>query len=339
MVWEELLTYRGILIWIWKPEANYFAIYLEAPLNDWFYFYTLNETVAMIDSYRLVTPEPDPTDTVFIENYRGVDIHQFVVSGWYTFTYDTVIYSFPNSLAEVRGYIDDILAAAEEPQFIETYKEVDIYWLPLLEVFRAQVAPGYLATSDTLPEIKIQIDDILAFLEEPEPSPGSILEQVLTQVMIWVGDSLDGWLQPLRDWVDASLAGARDAWENLVAGAVSMINSVSGALTNLGVELRDRWDTFNTLTLPSIWDTITNMFVGAINHIDTVNLNLRSFISNEFVDFAGWVEGLFAVLDPLGFLKDPLGYIKAAFDTLIEPWAGKLIESFLAGFEEGLEDG
>lgn len=323
------------------------GVWPEAENNPVFTDILINPTIISIPSgvnisslfFCTVHPSADPFETVFVETYRGVDIYQYVLSGWYTFTYDEIIYAQPPPLEDVRARIDTLIEEAGEPEFIETYRGVDIYWLPTLEVFKATVAPGYIAVAPTLDEIYPLIDEILAFLEDPDPDPTSILNQIMAQVMIWIDLNLAGWLQPLRDWVSGGFALAQEAWESLVADAVTLIAEVGGALALLGEEVRDRWDTFNTVILPGIGDAIAAVLVDVTAALDSFRVDIAAFITDELVVFATWVEGLLADLDPLGFLPDPDGYIATVFNTLISPWIEDIVESFWVGLEEGLEDG
>lgn len=226
----------------------------------------------------------------------------------------------------------------EEPEFIETYREVDIYWLPTLDMYRAEVAVGYVATGLTLPEIRASIDEILAFLEPPEEPPDSLFAQVVAAIQVWVNEVIGGRLQPVYDWIDNVLAGARTAWEGLVADVVAYVDGVAAAVISLGGEVWDRWDTFTTLTLPSIWDTITSNAADVMGAIDLKGTELEASMDAKLVDFTAWVNGLFALLDPHAFLEDPLGFIKGAFNTFIDPWAEGIIKAFWEGLEEGLTE-
>jgi len=220
----------------------------------------------------------------------------------------------------------------------ETYRGVDIWWKVALEMFWAQVAVGYVAVSETLEEIYLRIDEILEFLEPPEEPPDGLFAQVVAAVQVWVNEIIGDRLQPVYNWIDNVLAGARSAWEGLVADAVSLISDVSGALFNLTVEVGDRWDAFNTLTLPGIFDFITSKADEISGTIDLAKTEIDESVITKFVDFAEWVRGLLAELDPHNILPDPQGYIATAFDTLIEPWVTKIVESFWTGLEEGLEE-
>lgn len=289
--------------------------------------------------YCMVHLTPDPMETVFVENYRGVDIFQYLVSGWYTFTYAGITYSLPLTLAEIRAAIDDAMMAADEPELIETYRDVDIYWLPLQFIFWAFIEAGVYAIGDTLQDVKNQIDEFLDFIEDPPLDPGSIFEQLMTWIMNWITVSLPNWLAPVYGAIDAALAGANAAWTATFGALASVVDDLKAGLTSLGTELRGRWDTFTTLTLPSIWATITSNAADAMAAIDLKGTEMEASMDTKLVDFAVWVRDFVKLSDPYAFLKDPMGFITTAFNTLIAPFGEDVVRSFWEGFEEGQADG
>ncbi|MBA7592483.1 hypothetical protein ES708_34668 [subsurface metagenome] len=224
----------------------------------------------------------------------------------------------------------------EEPVFEKTYREVDIYWLPTTETFWAQVAPGYIAAGFTVEECEGVIDDILEFLEPDEDPDEGLFAQVVAEIKMWVNNVIGDRLQPVYDWVDLLFAGARDAWEGLVAGAVTLINAVDTRLTNLATTVRDRWDTFNTLTLPSIWTAITNKGTEILAALDQAKVDLTASLTKGLDDVVTYIDGRILIWDPVGFLKDPLDYIGTAFTNLIDAWVHDLIGSLAEGLHIGI---
>lgn len=286
-----------------------------------------------------VHPAPDPLETEFVETYRGVDIFQYLVSGWYTFTYAGITYSLPLTLAEVRAAIDAVIDAVEEPTFIEVYRGYEIWRRPDDGLFFSNVTEYVTIIGETLEQIRVNIDTYITSMEDPALDPGPILEQLMTWIMNWVTLNLEGWLAPVYDWITAALAGAHAAWTATFGALATVVSDINAALTSLGTEMRDRWDTFSTLTLPSIWDTITSNAADAMATIDLKGTEMEASMDAKLVDFVMWVEDFVKLSDPYAFLKDPVGFITTAFNTLIAPHTEGIIKSFKEGFEEGQETG
>lgn len=293
----------------------------------------------------------------FIETYRGYDIYYYVPGEYPGYQDDgysaadiDLLFAF---LPDLKGHIDALLEPEpppplppppppppepEEPEFVETYRDVDIYWLPDLEMYWAQVAVGYVAVAYTLEEMYPLIDEILDFLNPPEDPDEGLLAQIVAAIVAWVQENLGSHLQPIYDWIDVGLAAAQTAWEGLVADVVTYVNGVAEALTSLGEEVWDRWDEFNTVTLPGIGDALDTAVTDLTAALDTLGADLEAFIANELVDFAAWVEGLLADLDPHSLLPDPDSYIGTVFNTLISPWVEDIVKSFSDGLDEAMEE-
>ncbi len=246
---------------------------------------------------------------------------------------------------KVKADIDEELGPADPPppptdedSLVETYRGVDIWWKVDLELYWAQVATGYVAVASTLAEMYVSIDEILEFLEPPEDPADGLFGQIIAAVKVWVKKVMPDFLQPVYDWVDSLFAAGRDAWESLIADINTVIVDVNASLTSLATDVRDRWDTFTTETLPTIFSTITHKVGEVRDALIQAQLDLISYMIKGLADMTSYVDGRILVWDPIGFLKDPAGYITGVWNMLISPWVEGVMKSFGEGFEEGLEE-
>lgn len=222
-----------------------------------------------------------------------------------------------------------------EPYLEEVYRDVEIWWMPKLTMFRAEVAPGYVAVGWTLEVVKENIDAILEYLNPPEEPPEGILAQVVAEVKAWFAP------------IFTPLATAWDAF----------ITETWPALGDTLTELGDTWDMFTTETLPSIWDTITAraaelnaaMEQARVNRdaairenavnlreaIDEKTAALHAVLDNRITDLTTYVDQAVAGVDTVGFFEDPLGYIGNVFGTLIDTWVHGVIGDLAAGIQAG----
>ena len=226
----------------------------------------------------------------------------------------------------------------EPPRFEETYRDVAIYWLPAVNLYWAQVAPGYVAVAPTLPEIRASIDEILEFLEPPPEPPDGLLAQVVAAVKVWFNENIGYRLQPVYDWIDEGLAGARLAWENLVADTQSW---VSNLFADVGISLgalRDRWDTLTTETLPNIWDTITARVgeVGAA--LDQMKVDLMASLDEGLKGMGDYIDDRLLNYAPQGFQSDPEKYVKDHAEERFNLKVFEFVKSFWEGVSEGLAE-
>ncbi|MBA7619395.1 hypothetical protein ES703_26734 [subsurface metagenome] len=276
--------------------------------------------------------------------YRGIEIMVWMPGSTHYTAYFDGDWHMAAKRSTLKAKIDDYLGPEPKPEpdedyLVETYRDVEIWWKAALNAFWAQVAVGYIATAPTLPEIKEEIDEILDFLEPPEDPDEGLLAQVIAAVQVWVNEVIGDRLQPVYDWIDTVLAGAEDAWEALVAGAVKITNDVSARLTTLATEVGDRWDNFTEVTLPGIWDTVDDK-LGILKDAVREDLaDLGTAIDTKLANLATYVDEQVAAVDTVGFFEDPVSYISGVFAVVGLLRENKIIESFLAGFEEGLDDG
>jgi len=221
---------------------------------------------------------------------------------------------------------------------IEVYRGVEIWWSVSLNMFRAQVEVGYVAVGLTLPVIRASIDEILEFLNPPEDPLEGLLAQVVAAVKAWfepiwapLSSAWDSFITYTWPALGTALARLGDSWDAFTA---ETLPKLTGALTNLG----DRWDTLRTETLPGIWAAITAKGAEFQAALDRKAADLRASLDKGLADNREWMGNFAKLMDPMGFLKDPVGFINAAFAIQGEIANTVAVKSFWEGFEEGLEE-
>ena len=221
---------------------------------------------------------------------------------------------------------------------IEVYRGVEIWWSVSLNMFRAQVEVGYVAVGLTLPIIRASIDEILEFLSPPEDPLEGLLAQVVAEVQAWFSPLITPlqnawssfWTSTWPAWT-ASFNSLKASWDEFRTRAWVDLTT---AFTGLGAS----WDAFWTKTLPDVWAAITAKgaeFQAALNKKAS---DIMASLEQGLADNREWMGNFAKLMDPQGFLKDPVGFINAAFAIQGEIANTVAVKSFWEGFEEGLQE-
>jgi len=177
----------------------------------------------------------------------------------------------------------------------------------------------------------------MAGVRDEEPAEGGSL-------LSWIWDGI---VWRVRSLIDSAVSTLK-SWAN------GLISALSSALNTL----RGAWDSFRTYTLPALWEairnagqtiwqTITNVYNNVTNYVTntynyvTQNItNVTNNITQNVTQVLGatreWVMGYVAGIVPVDFVRDPLGYIGAAFTGFIDAWVHGVAASFSRGLQKGL---
>ena len=255
-------------------------------------------------------------------------------------------YTIDRVKQDIDNYLGDAPPTPEPPppeppetdHIEETYRGVDIWWKVSIDAYWAQVATGYTAVAATLTEMRASIDEILEFLNPPEDPEEGLFAQVVAEVKTWVGGAITSALELFKPWVDNAIQIALGAIDWLITNVTNIIdNSISyidNSIEYWGDQITQYID--NTVTYIDesrhYWgDQITQ-------YIDNTVTSFNEYITNNNYNLIQNITNVVGVLDPLGFLKDPKGYITGVWNLLIDPWAHKMVKSFWEGLEAGLEE-
>lgn len=158
----------------------------------------------------------------------------------------------------------------EEPELIETYRGVEIWWKPAINAYWAQVAVGNVAVGATLDLIKINIDELLDYLEPPPEDDWTFL------------------LEPIHDWFDA-------LWDKVVSTPLIALNSFWTTHIQPKLEwVRDQID----ITVNWVYEQLEPIISGIVTDVahmraalTTSISNMWTAIANDISDIGDWVWG------------------------------------------------
>lgn len=177
-------------------------------------------------------------------------------------------------------------------------------------------------------------------------------------------------VDPIKDWVRNALKALGDildslraAWENFTS---KTLPDIWKAIEDLGKKIAQNIET----NITNLTEYVTNVYNYMTEHVTNINkyvteniTNVNKYVTEHITYVTGttqeWVRNFVAglipadfVKDPVGyiraavdlsavipadFIKDPLGYIGAAFNGLIEAWMLVVLQSLQEGLEEGLK--
>jgi len=188
----------------------------------------------------------------------------------------------------------------------------------------------------------------------------SLLSNIWDAITAWVRAAIDAATAEIRRWVNGLIAGARAFAENLVKGAVGLIDNARAVLGAAVTALQGAWNHFVTKTLPDLWAGIQNavaaaskVLAGAIADVQSWVGNLiggvqsliaktgegiRSWVSNLFSGIPGIMDQRIRGLVPVDFIRDPLGYLQAAFLRFVGPWIAGILRSVAEGIDAGTRE-
>lgn len=159
-------------------------------------------------------------------------------------------------------------------------------------------------------------------------------DYVRSKVNSLIGSSISN----LKYWVNARISDAissiRKVYNYFYEYVTNVYNTVEKYITNV-------YETINKY-ITNVYETtkkyITNVYNTTNSYITNVVGASREWVDTRFVDMKAYVDSRIALLDPTGFSTDPFAYISGIFSILGLAKETKMIESFLAGFEEGLAE-
>ena len=153
----------------------------------------------------------------------------------------------------------------------------------------------------------------------------------------------------VKDLIDSSLTSFKGWVNTRISDAIDGIRKVYNYVSNYVTNVYNNVSNFITNTYDNVSNYITNVVENVTKYVTNVYNTTSQYITNVVGASTGWVEekleenrewmrNFAKLMDPGGFLKDPLGYISAAFQVQSAMAGSVAVESFLEGFEEGLAE-
>ena len=153
-----------------------------------------------------------------------------------------------------------------------------------------------------------------------------------------VKDLIDSSLTSFKSWVNARIIDAVDSIRkvyNYVSNYVTNVyNNVSNYISNTYNTFKD----YITNVYNNVTKYVTNKYITTNEYITNVIGASIEWVEDGLADNREWMRNFAKLMDPQGFLKDPIGYINAAFSIQGEIANTLAVRSFWEGFEEGLEE-
>ena len=131
-----------------------------------------------------------------------------------------------------------------------------------------------------------------------------------------VQDLIDAALETFKYWVNEAIQAAINAVDWVVT---NVYNFIDNSVHYIDESIHYWGD--------QITQNVTNVVGASIE-----------WVTEGLAKNREWTINFLKLSDPFGFLKDPMGYINAAFNVFINPWGHGIVKSFWEGFEEGLEE-
>lgn len=222
--------------------------------------------------------------------------------------------------------------------YVETYRGVDIYLQPTTGFFTAHVEAGYNAVAVTIPELKVLIDDILEFLNPPEDPDDGLFAQIIMAVKVWVLEFIPEWV---LEWGTIVNNYFTDIVENITNVYNDLRDYVTNVYNNVYETINNTYNTFReyiTNVYNYLTEEITNIYNNTYNYFTEVIGVTAEWVDARLVDMTAYIDSRIALLDPTNFLVNPPEYISGIFSLLGLTRETEMIESFLAGLEEGLTE-
>jgi len=158
----------------------------------------------------------------------------------------------------------------------------------------------------------------------------------------WIKSKVQGLinssLTTFKSWVNSAIKSAINAVDWIITNVTKYIDNsityIDKSLNYWGDQITQYIDNST-----HYWGDILNeTFIDARQYITNVIGVTQAALDKALADNRGWMQNFFKLMDPGGFLKDPLGFINAAFAIQGEIVNNLAVKSFWMGFEEGLTE-
>jgi len=158
----------------------------------------------------------------------------------------------------------------------------------------------------------------------------------------WMASKVQGLinasLTTFKSWVNAAIKAAINAVDWVVTNITNVVNNVYNTFKEY---ITNVYNTVNEY-LANVYNTVNEYVTNVSNTFNEYITNTTEYITkkyyNDTYNTIQYITNVIGVLDPLGFLKDPTGYITGVWNLLIDPWAHGIVKSFWEGLEEGLAE-
>ena len=133
----------------------------------------------------------------------------------------------------------------------------------------------------------------------------------------------------ITSWVMSYVASA-------IAGIQRIVNNVWNTFVTYVTNSYNYWTQVIQNTINNIVQYVSNTYQYITQNIMNVVNNTVQYVTNVVGVTEKWVTDRIAGIDTVGFFRDPLGYIRAAFTQFIAYYVFSAADSFAKGLEAGI---
>jgi len=165
-----------------------------------------------------------------------------------------------------------------------------------------------------------------------------LLSDVWDYVRSKVKDLIAGSVTDLKVWVQNRIASAIDAVDWVVKNVINYVTNVYNTVKEYVTNVYNTVNEYITNVVENVTKYVSNVYNTTNQYITNVVGASTEWVTQKLQENREWTTNFFKLMDPGGFLKDPLGFINAAFAIQGEIVNNLAVKSFWEGFEEGLTE-
>jgi len=164
----------------------------------------------------------------------------------------------------------------------------------------------------------------------------SILDDLISGLKSWVRNVVDSAISGLKAWTRNLVKAAIDAVDWTLSYISEYITNVYKTFNEYITNVSNTFNEYISNVVNNFTTYVTNVYNTTQKYITNVTKYFNTYVTNVYGINEAWVRNFFKLMDPTGFLKDPLGYIQGAFNNFIDFWIHGTIRSLAEGLQIGL---
>ena len=145
-------------------------------------------------------------------------------------------------------------------------------------------------------------------------------------------------LYNFKYWVNNAIKAAIGAIDWAITNITNVVNNVYNTVKKYTTNVYNTTKQYITNSYTYVTESITNNISHVNENVTNVIGASKEWVGEQLRDERAWTRSFFKLMDPTGFLTDPIGTIKAVFTLQREIAGHAVVKSFWEGFEEGLEE-
>ena len=164
----------------------------------------------------------------------------------------------------------------------------------------------------------------------------SLFSEIWDYVKTKVNDLIAGAVTDLKTWALNRIASAIDAVDWIINNVTKYVTNVYKTVTEYVTKVYNTVNEYVTNVYNNVTKYVTNKYYETNQYITNIVGASTEWVTQKLQENREWMTNFAKLMDPTGFLKDPLGFISAAFEIQRLLAETLVVRSFWMGFEEGL---